>query len=246
MFYRLPRWLMIAGLLLLIVAVWRSEALPPPAELNPALLAEPVQTLVKQPPFETVTGGVTYTVQPLYQYELTGLVVSKHNADSWWDHLHREWNDSLNVTDLCVVWGKNVESGLYAEMSFWSGQFTCNLEAKSQEAYQSFDYTAISNNHLLTDKPAIAKVMRSVRVGDQIRFRGHLAEYSHNSGFPFKRGTSITRTDMGNGACETVFVDSFDVLKRGGHPWRMLVWVAGAMLLLGLIGWMALPARFHD
>ena len=32
-----------------------------------------------------------------------GLVVSKHDADTWWDWIHRAWNDHLNVTDLCVI-----------------------------------------------------------------------------------------------------------------------------------------------
>ncbi len=105
----------------------------------------------------------------------------------------------------------------------------------------AFDQTAISNNHLLTDQPALAKKLRTVRVGDQIRFRGHLAEYSHQHGMNFKRGTSTVRTDSGNGACETVFLDSFEVIKAGGKPWRALVLPAGLALLLGAITWLLLP-----
>lgn len=242
----LVKWLLIASLLLLIVALWRSNALPPPAELRPALLDEPVQEQIQQTAFDVTSNQITYKVQPLYQYDLVGLVVSKHDADTWWDYLHREWNDHLNIVDLCVVWGNNARSGTYADIDFSSGQFTCNFSTKSSEAYAAFDQSAISNNHLLSDDPRIAKAMLAARVGDQIHFRGRLAEYSHNHGFPFKRGTSTVRTDSGNGACETVLVESFEILKAGGKPWRALVWIASLMLLFGAIAWFVLPARCEN
>ncbi|MFZ6813915.1 hypothetical protein ACO0K3_05570 [Undibacterium sp. Rencai35W] len=242
----LLKWLVIASLVLLGVSLWRMHALPPATELSSSLLEEPIQTPLKQAAFSVESHGITYQVQPLYHYDLTGLVVSKHDANTWWDYLHREWNDSLNIVDLCVVWGNNVRSGSYADINFSSGQFTCNFSTNSNEAFAAFDQTAISNNHLLTDNPQLAKLMRSVQVGDQIHFRGQLAEYSHHHGFAFKRGTSITRTDTGNGACETVFIESFDILRTGGKPWRSLCWIAGLMLLFSLIAWFMQPVRFND
>nr|WP_315488740.1 hypothetical protein [uncultured Rhodoferax sp.] len=240
------KWLLVTNLLLLAVAVWKSDALPLPAELSPALLDEPVQLPVRQAAYTTTSHGVTYTVLPLFAYELVGLVVSKHDAKTWWDYLHREWNDNLNIVDLCVVWGSNVRSGSYADIHFSSGQFTCNFSTRSDAAYAAFDQTAISNNHLLTDHPEIAKKLRTVRVGDQIRFRGHLAEYAHQHGLDFRRGTSTVRTDTGNGACETVFIDSIEIIKAGGKPWRTLVWVASVLLALGVFAWFARPVRLNQ
>ncbi len=240
------KWLLLATLLVLGVALWKSDALPPPAELSPALLDEPLQEPVRKPAFATTSQGVTYTVQPLYTYELVGLVVSKHDAKTWWDHLHREWNDNLNIVDLCVVWGNNARNGAYANIHFSSGQFTCNFSTRSDAAYAAFDQAAISNNHLLTDQPAIAKKLRTVRVGDQIRFRGHLAEYAHQHGMDFRRGTSTVRTDSGNGACETVFIDSIEIIRPGGKRWRVLVWVSGLLLALGVFAWFARPVRLHE
>ena len=240
------KWLLAANALLLGVALWQSDALPLPAELVPAVQAEPVQIPVRQAAYQTTSNGVTYTIQPLFEYDLVGLVVSKHDAKSWWDYLHREWNDNLNIVDLCVVWGNNTRNGSYADISFSSGQFTCNFSTRSDAAYAAFDQTAISNNHLLTDQAGIAKKLRTVRVGDQIHFRGHLAEYSHHHGMDFTRGTSTVRTDTGNGACETVFIDSIEIIKAGGKRWRTLVWVAGVMLALGVFTWFARPVRLND
>jgi hypothetical protein len=240
------KWLLVANVLLLTVALWHSDALPPPAELAPALQDEPVQKAIHQAAYTTTSNGVTYTIQPLFEYDLVGLVVSKHDAKTWWDYLHREWNDNLNIVDLCVIWGNNARNGSYADISFSSGQFTCNFDTRSDAAYAAFDQTAISNNHLLTDQAAIAKKLRTVRVGDQIHFRGHLAEYSHNHGMDFKRGTSTVRTDTGNGACETVFLDSIEIIKAGGKRWRTLVWVSSLLLAVGVFAWFARPVRLND
>jgi hypothetical protein len=243
MAYRLGRFLFIFGLLVLLTAIWKKDVLPPPAELGNELLDEPRQVAVQRPPFQITVGDIDYEVRPLYKYELHGMVVSRHDSDAWWDYIHKEWNDKLNVADLCVVWGNNASSGAYRDIEFSSGQFVCNFQTSSNEAYAAFDQSAISNNHLLSADPRLARKMRDVRVGDQIHFTGYLAEYSHNHGFAFKRGTSTVRTDSGNGACETVYVEDFEILHRGGDPWHTLQWVGVAMMLAGVIAWFTLPVR---
>jgi hypothetical protein len=239
---RLVQILWFGSLLLLAVAWWKRTELPQYPLLHAALLKEPEQAPVKRAAFSTTVNGVTYKVQPLYSYDLHGLIVSMHDSKTWWDYLHREWNDHLNVMDLCVVWGENLNRGIYKEMEYWSGQFECFVQAKSADYMRVFDPTALSNNHLLTDKPAVARAVRGVRLGDQVRFRGYLAEYSHDhQGRPFKRGTSTVRHDSGNGACETVYVEDFEIMKRGGGPWRALYWVAVLMLVAATIAWFCLP-----
>ena len=243
MTHRIVKYFLAASAILLALSVWRSDALPSKGDLLPELLTEPMQEAISQPAFDTTVKGVTYKVQPLYSYDLVGMVVSKHDAKTWWDYLHREWNDHLNVTDLCVVWGNNVRNAAYEGISFSSGQFTCNFFTRSQQAYEAFDQTAISNNHLLTSDPTIAKALSTIRVGDQIRFSGMLAEYSHNHGSPFKRGTSTVRTDTGNGACETVYVERVEILKSDSSPWRKLKWISIGLIAFGVIAWFRLPLR---
>lgn len=240
---RLGKWMIYVGVAMVAAALWMKTGLPEPQALQAGVLDDPVQVAIARSPMAISVGGIDYSVQPLYKYDLYGMVVSKHDANTWWDYLHREWNDKLNVIDLCVVWGENARTGGYRGISFSSGQFTCNFQTSSREVWEAFDVNSISNNHLLSDDPALARKMRDVRIGDQIHFRGYLAEYSHNHGFPFKRGTSTVRTDTGNGACETVYVEDFEILRRGGGPWYTVQWIGIGLLVLGVLAWFTLPMR---
>lgn len=241
--FRLPRNATLAlfwgGLLLLIAAAWRRDDLPPADALEASLRRDPDQLATEAAPFRTTVGDVAYTVTPRNRYDLTGLVVSMHDTGAWWDSAHVQWNDKLNITDLCVIWGKNAATGAYARAAFSSSQYTCTWAYGANGAEAPFDPFSISNNHLLTTDAAIASAIRGVRAGDQVHFGGYLAEYEHDSGFHFHRGTSTVRTDTGDHACETVFVDRFEVLRAGGGPWRALFWCAVAMLIAGVVGWFA-------
>jgi hypothetical protein len=234
---------MAAGLVLLVTSLWLRHALPVAAELRPELRNEPRQESTPAAPFKTTVGGITYTITPKADYEIWGLVVSGHDSDSWWDWIHKAWNDRLNVVDLCLVFAENVASGGYEGIEYSSGQFVCYAQTRSDEKWRRFSMRALSNNHLLADRPSIASKLRAVQIGDQVRIRGWLSEYEHNHGFPFKRGTSLTRDDTGNGACETIYVQEIEVLRSGGEPWRWFVWPAVGLIVAGALVWLRAPLR---
>jgi hypothetical protein len=239
------RLLILGGLLLLLASLWRRDLLPPPEALQAAVREEPLQQPTALAPFETTAGGITYTIKPVFSYDISGLVVSRHDTSAWWDWIHAAWDDHLNVADLCVVFGDNARTGAYLGIRFRSGQFVCEASTDSAQAWQAFSMAALSNNHLLTDRPAAARLLRELRPGDQVRIRGELAEYGHHHGQPFWRGTSVTRTDTGNGACETIWVRDVQVLARGGGAWRMLFPVGGGAMLAGVALWLLLPIRIR-
>ncbi len=224
---------------LLALALYKNPSLPEAKTIAPQLSQEPLQEAISTAAFKVDKNGVTYTIEPSHRYEIYGLVVSKYNTDSWWGWAHKAWNDHLNVTDLCVVWGTNAVGGGYHDLSFSSGQWTCNFETSSDAAWRAFDMHKISNNHLLTDNPQLAKKLKNIRIGDQIHLTGQLASYKHFTGNGFARGTSTVRTDTGNGACETIFVDQVSVLRAAPSLWRYLLWLAClGMLFAAVIGFL--------
>jgi hypothetical protein len=102
----------------------------------------------------------------------------------------------------------------------------------------------LSNNHLLSADHATRERIDSIRIGDQIRIKGRLASYGAVGG-PV-RGTSTTRDDSGNGACETIFVDEFEIIAPAFNGWRAAMHVSIGVLALCLILHFAMPYRAND
>lgn len=241
MFSRLYPLLLIACIVLMIWGwVMDKRVMPKPADILPVLQQEPIQKLTTKPQFTQTENGHLYYIRPLYTYELYGLVVSKHEANSSFSNrAHEKWGDYLNTTDLCVLWGENVFSGIYQDIEFSSGQWTCFIEPKSGKnvSWNDFDLTGIGNNHMLISSADMARKLKDVRIGDQIRFKGYLAEYGANG--RLIRGTSITRTDTGQGACETVYVEQLEILKPVTRYWRDVSGYAMWGALIAFLLWMA-------
>jgi hypothetical protein len=193
-----------------LVSRWPSRS-----EISPEVYREPLQTETHFSAFSFDLKGKRYTVTPKFAYEIRGIVVSCHDAKEAFDYYHEKWGDDLNVNDLCLVWGENVKNEVWRWMRFKSGSWTCYFEygAEAGKARRVFREDGISNNHLLARDADLAGRLRRLHRGDQVCIKGYLVEYSHSNG-AFHRGTSVSRTDTGNGACETIFVTDLEILKK--------------------------------
>jgi hypothetical protein len=233
----LLRWVFFSALALLPLSCWQRDKFPAQMPVLPPVTAAPIQASTATNAFSVALHGVDYHIQPVFDYELHGIVVSlrHHNADRM---LHERWQDHLNIADLCVIWGANAQAPDLNAFEFWNGQFTCFFRTESQQAWQRFDRFAISNNHLLTEAADLREQIAKVQVGDQIRLLGQLANYSNSAGFD--RATSTVRNDEGNGACETIYVRDFRILRSMTNPWRSLHSISWAALLLAAGTWLAL------
>jgi len=105
----------------LIVSFWNRNDLPRNVEFQPAVLSEPKQTATRTRPFDATFNGVDYLVEPEYEYELAGMVVSYRHHDGN-SRMHFRANDHLNMMDVCVVWGGSASSGLLHKIRLGSVQ----------------------------------------------------------------------------------------------------------------------------
>jgi hypothetical protein len=236
----LNKTLMIASALTLVAAFFNRNDLPGTIDFHPRLEDEPRQRPIDQRPMTVPYAGVEYRVEPLYDYELYGLVVSYRHHDGE-SSMHRWSNDHLNMADVCVVWSDTAFSPTLAELDFWNGIFTCNVQTRDSVAWSRFKMNQLSNNHLISGDPFIRDRVAEIRVGDQIRVRGSLARYGAAGGS--LRGTSTTRNDFGDGACETILVDEFEIVVPGFSRWRAAMYAALAVLIATLAVHFALPYR---
>ncbi len=235
----LVKVVLLAGLILLLFCIIYRNRWPAEGDFRPEVFQEPVQEYGDLPtPFDVTQKGYTYTVYPQFDYEIWGMVVSSHYAGSFLDYAHEMWKDYLNIKDLCVVWGRNLETGAFRRVKFWSRDFTCYYSWSDPETGRQFSLSHISNNHLITEDAVLRRLIKSVKRGDQVHLRGWLAKYGHK-GSRAVRGTSTTRKDTGGQACETVYVKEFEILKRANPGWRSafpvsLLIIAGCAALLFL------------
>ena len=227
----------------LLVSFWNRNELPGDIDYVPALADEPRQTATRERPFDVLFNDVEYRVEPEYAYDITGMVVSYRHHHEGNSRMHALAKDHLNMLDVCVIWGDNPGNERLDKISFWNGLFTCNVKTSDQQAWDAFDMHQLSNNHLLSDDEFIRRQVKKIRVGDQIRVRGYLASYTSDG--TSRRGTSTTRTDTGNGACETIFVEDFKIVGAALSKWRISMWASLVVLALGLLIHFSRPYRPH-
>lgn len=211
---------------LFLISWYQIGQLPNLHEVDERVLQEPIQqTYTAKENFSFSYRQKSYDVKPIADYELWGLVVSQNNIAAWFNYYHDK--DSVNLKDVCVVWGSNIKNESYNQknLKFKSGEWTCYYKWRG-ELKRGFSSYELSNNHLLTDNEKIQDLIRDVNIGDQIYLKGSLVDYQE-SGDSWLRQTSISRTDdnkasRSGGACEIVFVDDFKIIKHNNFAWNML------------------------
>ncbi len=231
------KYLVAVSLCCLMLSYFLKDRLPDATDVDPALLQEPQQTPSATAPFALPYDDKVYTIYPLFDYELHGMIVSQHDSRSWLDWAHHDWDEYLNIKDLCVIWGNNFKNNLHQRLHFESGDFTCFVKGTNED-WKFFDKTDLSNNHLLTYKSDISQSIRSANIGDQFVLKGKLVQYKNDKGFA--RGTSTSRDDIGDGACETVYVEKFTFLARANSFWHKLFAFSGATTALFFLAWLLL------
>lgn len=196
----------------LITSIIRIQ-LPLPEDIVQDSYNQPFQTELTedQKPFTIKTDDEKeYLITPVFQYEINALVVSENNSQNPLDIVHKMWGDTLNIKDLCMVYGENLKTNIYKKISFSNGSFSCRFEGP-MEYFSKFNLSEVSNNHLITNNPEILSKLEKIKIGDQVKLKGYLATYSTEG---FYRGTSTSREDMGDGACETIYLTNVEILKE--------------------------------
>ncbi len=219
--------LFVLSALLMVVSCTQKGSLPGPEQVDEQLLEEPRQTKTHREPFSFEYAGKRIDVRPVAEYELYGLVVTHNNIDGIADNVHD--TTSVDTRDLCVLWGQNLSQGDYQKVKFKSGPSFCYFSYRENQLF--FD-DALANNHMITESPELRKALEKVRIGDQIRFKGLLVDYTVEDWQGWWRRTSRTRKDGGNGACEVVLFEELEIIEAGTPLWYTLYRTGQAGLAL--------------
>jgi len=178
------------------------------------VLRQPIQAQVYDPGVIRFTkDNYEYSLTPLYDYEINGLIVGKMNYRLF--SLYKY--ESVFPLDLCIIWGKNVSSRVYKNRSVKFSQ-DCRWCWVQWWGNIEFQMNEMSNNHLLINNSSLEKVLSSIVRGDQVKIKGKLVNVeAHipdqpNSQIYWRSSTS--RDDNGAGACEVIYVEDIKILEK--------------------------------
>ncbi len=177
-----------------------------------------MQSRSSDDPFNVKNEGTNYKITPLYDYHLRGLVVSQRDLDDDFFNTYFA-NDPINKKDLCVIWGENARLNRHLGGTYSSDIWTCHVSFP-HSTEQKFWPNQLSNNHILPADEDIAKTLDSVEIGDEVQIFGQLVNYDING--MSARKTSTTRSDLGNGACEVLYVTDLKITKQANTFYRSL------------------------
>ena len=212
---------------------YKIKAFPKLSEISSRMYAEPVQTETSRRSFLFEYFDKEYLIQPKFDYELSGMIVTHNNISSITDAYHD--SKSVDFKDLCVIWGDNLKNNAFRKLEFWSAPWTCFYRYSDPNVVKKFNSHQLSNNHLLSDKKSVRKKIKSVKVGDQIKLSGMLVDYFPRGYSERLRKTSTVRTDTGNGACEVVFVEKFEIVKVSNKLWSKLNYLFSSLFYLAFV-----------
>ena len=229
--YSMVKNLIVISFITFVVTFWWRNNLVSGMPISDFVRNQPVQTETSKESFSVTVNAKNYHIKPQFEYDIYGLVVSYRHHDGNYG-LHRLWSDHFNVADLCVVWSDVAFSKNISKLEFWNGQFTCNVKTNSSKVWAEFNMSQFSNNHLISEVSYIREKIKKINIGDQIRIQGWLSSYKGDIGS--ERGTSTVRTDSGNGACETIYVENIEILRTYSSPWRKLMYFSLMVFIISI------------
>jgi hypothetical protein len=190
-------------LLLAIGAGWKLYNYSGQVSLGPGVLASevPFQENIKSP-VETEMGD--YTLTGLAKFSIKAKILSKKNY-----YIGREAD--LSPTDLALGWGEMSNETILDKIEIsQSGRFY-RWHVASFPIPRNEIQTHSANMHLIPANDFVASDIDNVRAGEIIEMSGSLVEVTSNSD-NWRWTSSLTRNDIGKGACELILVESIHVV----------------------------------
>jgi hypothetical protein len=181
---------------------WRSRVDPARAAAEPEQVA-----LVDEPVISFEAKGHEVRLTPRASYQITAYAVDTSRT------LLDEWDFALPM-DLALVWGPVADPAVLKKMKFHlSGRYVSWWFEDGSLSPQVIQ-THVANHHLVPAGDDVAKEMKRVRKGDLVTLRGKLVDVEildRNGASRFRSRTSLSRSDVGSGACEQLWVEAIEV-----------------------------------
>ena len=198
----LPRWLIVL-LVLLSVWAWRDWSNRPVEQAYGLRLAQaPKQQNLANALLRQLGD---FSLQPRARFTIEARVLSTERY---------RWGISADLApiDLALGWGAMSDQAIVDQLEVSQGarwyilRWGANPPITEQEIMRSS-----GNMHIIPADDAVRDQALSLRVGEFVLLSGYLVDAQGPNNFRW--GTSLTRNDTGDGACELFLVESLQKLE---------------------------------
>jgi len=218
-------------LTLAVILTFYKTPLPPLTHIDDKLITDtPKITKIYEDPLVKNFNGTNYKITPLYDIEITGLVVEQYDSENLLDITHK--NDPAQSKDLCLTWNDNLTNETYLKAKYSHGEFTCFFNFKDRSGFGKFHQNMFTNTHLIPENQTLKKIIKDAKKGDQVYIKGKLINYAildENAKEIRTRQTSITFEDRD---CEVILVSDFEYIKRQNYFIREAKYISYKILFI--------------
>lgn len=143
--------------------------------------------------------GHIIKIKPVATYEITARVVSKN-------YYNKNWDGELMPVDLAVSWGDLAKDKKHKYMTYYHSNRYYNWKYQG-ELHLSREYVIShsANIHFVASNKTIENALVTAKEDEIIYVQGYLIDIYGPNGDT--RRSSTNRSDIGNGACENIYVE---------------------------------------
>jgi len=188
-------------LLLVIFILFKQDFFSVNVSHEPGVMAPdfPTQTRVNTAQSFSHKG---YTITPLEEFSITAKVLAKKRY-----HSGREAD--LSPVDLALGWGPMSDTNVLKHIKISQSNRWYHWNAKEFPIPRREIETHSANMHMIPENSSVESALLNTREGNIISLKGKLVLITAKDGWRWK--SSLTRNDTGAGACEVIWVESFEI-----------------------------------
>ncbi len=146
-----------------------------------------------------------YEILPLAIFDITARVLS---TERYW--LDKE--AKLAPVDLALGWGPMSDEKVLDELKISQRNRWLHWSSKKLPISQKEIMHNAANMHLIPANDEIYSKIKDTKAGNLVHFKGFLIKITDEDGWWWQ--SSLSRTDTGDGACEIVYVDEFEIIEK--------------------------------
>ena len=187
-----------------IATAWAYLSMEPAVVLGPGVL-------VTTAPHQSNISGIKpfefkgYTITPLANINFSAKILSKKNYFS-------DKEAKLSPVDLALGWQNMSDQAVIDQLSISQSSRRARWETIGGYPIPRREIeTQSTNMHMIPANSLVERILKKTKKGQIISIDGYLIRADAQN---WHWKSSLTRKDTGGGACEVVYVNSIDILKK--------------------------------